>query len=770
MVELIRSRFCWQALVSCCVMIAGTCNAAQDDPFKKLHNEFQNEIAPILKSKCNACHSGDDANAGVNFDSYQNLEHVLNADRRWLQIKNEIVSENMPPDDEPQLSKRESAKLTNWIENVFNLLNCDSVNPGNVTIRKLTRYQYRNSVRDLFDVDYRLADSFPGDDVGHGFDNIADVLSLPPILMEKYLDAAEQITKQAIFDPDNLPLDIELAAEGFQLEAFNGRKSNGEVRFYSQGKINKFIRFPERGAYALAIFAYGDQAGDEDVKMSLHIDNELIETVDVKSTRRKPSRHVFRVPIFEPGKKKVSISFDNDYFQARVVGRQDRNLYVENIVIKGPKRKAPSLPYLKFTSPDRNSAKNYIDEILPRAFRSPVDDKQKQRFLNLYDQCQNEGLSFYESLQRVTQAILISPQFLYRFEQPVKPGSQRSLDDFERATALSYFIWNSTPDDELLKLASQSKLSQPKIWNQQTRRLLSDSRTHSLIDNFVAQWLNLKLLASAQPDFSVFPSVDRKLLQAMETETRMVVSDIFKRDASILELLDCDFTYLNERLAQHYELPNISGNQFRKVSTAGKRSGVLTHASILTLTSNPTRTSPVKRGKWVMENILGEDPPPAVDTIVPLDDQKELTGTLRQRMQQHRSDPACASCHRKMDAIGFALENYDAVGRFRMEDEGFKIDATSEMPDGTVLAGANGLQDKLRTTYKNEFVRCFAEKLLVYALGRGLQYYDRCTVKRIVKYASENDYRVSSFVVAIAQSETFLKRSGKKPQLPGASK
>ncbi len=427
-----------------------------------------------------------------------------------------------------------------------------------------------------------------------------------------------------------------------------------------------------------------------------------------------------------------------------------------------PPPKQPS--YLRFDETSDAAAKRFIHEFVGRAFRRPVTAVERHRFFELYQAFRQQGQMFYPSIRAVAQAALISPQFLYRIEVPPTADRIRNLDDFERATALSYFIWSSMPDDELLELARARRLSEPDVWREQIVRLLRSPRSEALVDQFATQWLNLRLLADAEPDQQFFPDADRELLQDMTEETSLFVKDVFRRDASILELLDANFTYLNERLAGHYGLDGIQGTDFQRVSLDQfNRRGVLTHASILTLTSNPDRTSPVKRGKWIMENILGDAPPPAPADVTPLESQEELVGTLRQRMVQHRADPSCASCHATMDAFGFALENYDAVGRFRLHDGDLPIDAVGELPDGTVIDGSAGLQQQLKTRYRAKFIRSFTEKLLIYALGRGLKYYDRCTLEQIMKQAADDEYRLSAFVIAVAESETFLKRSASMP-------
>ena len=317
------------------------------------------------------------------------------------------------------------------------------------------------------------------------------------------------------------------------------------------------------------------------------------------------------------------------------------------------------------------------------------------------------------------------------------------------------------PDAELFEQAFRDRLTDSDSLREQVARMLEHSRSSALVENFAAQWLQLRLLEGLQPDPDLFPGVDANMRSDMIQETKLLFADLLKRDASVLDALDAEYTFINERLAKHYELDGVTGDHFRRVELdASRRGGLLTQASILTLTSNPNRTSPVKRGKWIMENLLGDEPSPPDPDVMALEEQPELTGTLRQRMEQHRSDPNCASCHLTMDALGFSLENYDPVGRWRLTDEDLPIDATSELPDGTQFEGAVGLRTMVREQMKDKFVRCFAEKLLIYALGRGLEYYDECTVDKIIERAATKDYCISEFIMAICESEPFRQRRG----------
>jgi hypothetical protein len=360
----------------------------------------------------------------------------------------------------------------------------------------------------------------------------------------------------------------------------------------------------------------------------------------------------------------------------------------------------------------------------------------------------------------VLQAILVSPHFLFKVEQPLpSDGAVRTLSEFELGTSLSYFLWSSMPDDELFRLAAEQKLSDPSVYRQQIDRMLRDPKAETLVQNFAVQWLQLRLLDRATPNTDRYPSFDEALRADMAQETLLTVRRVMLENESILRLLDDSHSYLNERLAAHYGVPDISGSEFRRVDVSSQhRGGILTQASILTLSSYPARTSPVKRGKWIMENLLAETPPPPDPAAMPLDEQHELVGTLRQRMEQHRKDPNCASCHERMDPLGFALENYDPIGRWRDQDEGQSIDAAASFPDGTTFRGARELQQMLSGPNREAFVRCFTEKLLTFALGRGLEYQDQCVVDEILRHTEADEYRVHSIIVAIAESDLFKKR------------
>ncbi len=732
------------------------------DDLRAIQRQYTQHILPTLKQYCGDCHWGDGAEADFNLEGYATLDQLLNGRKKWQKVVVRVAAKEMPPQDDPPLPETEHRALLDWVDNLLNSVDCTEINPGRVTIRRLNRTEYKNTIRDLMGVNYEPADQFPGDDVGYGFDNIADVLSLPPILMEKYLQAAEEITTSAIIDP-SVPRFTETIS-GSQFNATNGsRPYQSQHVLSTNGIISYPLEITEAGKYELSIIAYGSQWGDEPVKMGVAVNEKKSSSKSVRATQEKPA--TFTLPVrLKKGENRLEISFLNDFYERN---KGDRNLYVVSASVSGPTGALPqSHRNLIPNSPDtpkdqRIEAEKILNLFMSRAYRRRATQGELNRLMKLYDQSREEGQGFEVSLRFTFQAILVSPYFLYKVEAPTAPGKTRDLNDFEIATSLSYFLWSSMPDNELFRLAARNQLSDPDEYRRQIARMLKDPKANALVENFVEQWLQLGHLDHFKPDPDLFPGVNTKMQQDMAMETKLLFADLIKRNASILDVLDSDSSFINQRLAEHYGIPGIRGENFRKVSMAkyGRR-GLMTQASVLTLTSNPTRTSPVKRGKWILENLLGEEPPPPDPSAMQLEDQAELQGTLRQRMEQHRADPACAVCHKVMDQLGFALENYDAVGKWRDTDETSSIDASGELPDGTLFKGAIELQETVKTKMKDKFVRCMTEKMLIYALGRGLEYFDDCSVDKIIEETGPEGYRFSDLVIAIATSDPFVKRTG----------
>jgi Protein of unknown function (DUF1592)/Protein of unknown function (DUF1588)/Protein of unknown function (DUF1585)/Protein of unknown function (DUF1595) len=401
-----------------------------------------------------------------------------------------------------------------------------------------------------------------------------------------------------------------------------------------------------------------------------------------------------------------------------------------------------------------------------RAYRRSVTPAEVDRVLKLVEMALASGEDFNAAIGVGLQAILVSPHFLFRVEldpEPNNPDAIRTINDYELATRLSYFLWSSMPDDELFTLARLGLLRKGGNLDRQVRRMLADPKAQALIENFAGQWLQLRNLDTVAPDKGRYPDFDESLRRAMRKETELFFAAIVREDRSVLDFIDADFSFINSRLARHYGISDVSGEEFRRVRLdPNERGGVLTQASVLTVTSNPTRTSPVKRGKWILENILGAPPPPPPADVPKLTEGAEgkLTGSLRQRMEQHRANPDCAICHKRMDPLGFGLENYDAVGAWRTKDGPFEVDASGELPSGETFVGPKELKAILKAR-QDEFVRCLSEKMLTYGLGRGVEYSDRCAVEDIARAVEKNDWKFSSLILAIVHSDAFQKRSGK---------
>jgi hypothetical protein len=748
----------------------GDAQESSADRLVRVQKQFKAEIRPILEQSCGDCHWGDNDDAGVNLEPFQTIDQLLDSRKLWRKVLTRVAAHEMPPEDSDPLTQDQHQAVTVWIDELLNSVDCSNINAGRVTIRRLNRTEYRNTIRDLFGFDYRPAASFPGDDVGYGFDNIADVLSLPPRLMEKYLSAAEEITSRTIVDPNYGRYQKRIEGLKFK-ESDASEPFKGFHMLHSNGSISHAINAPEEGRYRVEVKLFADQAGDELAQLGIGLAGQKPTPLSVPLADGEQLVTVSTDLEIQPGKTRLLLSFLNDYYAEATASRRamDRNLYIAGVSIYGPLNVDGNFSdrWLKHLRSNRRpgvkDARKVLELFMLRAWRRPPSDRDVRRIMQLYRKSTRGSATFYDGIRLCIQAVLVSPHFLFKVESPPDVDANsgdRKLDNFQLATRLSYFLWSTMPDDQLLELASKKKLQQPEILTAEVNRMLADSKADALVDNFVAQWLQLPKLAKVRPDPDLFPGIDNKMREDMAKETRLLVKDLIDQDASMLDLLDTDYSFVNQRLADHYGIQGVTGDSFQKVSTRNSgRRGIISHASILTLTSNPTRTSPVKRGKWIMENLLGDEPPPPDPDAIPLENQEELKGTTRQRMIQHREDPNCAVCHKVMDELGFALENFDAVGRWRDEDEGLPVDSRGELPDGTSFDGADAMQAVIATNMKEKFVRCLTEKMLIYALGRGLEYFDECTIDEIINHLAKNDYRFSDLITQVALSKPFRERA-----------
>jgi len=753
------------AAVALCMGGVGVSDALADEATGQ--RKFQSELVPMLRTFCYDCHGTQDGEGELSLEADDSIEKVLTGRQHWMRAKAQVQLGTMPPVDGDPMDAATRARMVELIDELANAVNCvQNPNAGRVALRRLNRSEYQNTIRDLTGVDYAPAADFPGDDVGYGFDTIGDVLSLPPLLMEKYLDAAEAITGEAIITPPP----PRLYSRGFAPDAFDDPSPVRNGVYHMNSNATTSVRFdaPFDGTYTVDLVTSGDQGGDEPVRIEVNSGGQK-HTVDVPETDPAKKTVVFQL---KPGDREIEVSFLNDYY---VANQADRNFRLHHIEINGEERKketfaTPKLSvshrYLLFQTPNsktsfESAAAAVMGRFVSRAFRRPASQSEIDRFVALADSVRSGGASFEESMQVAMQAVLVSPYFLFRVERPQQPdesGKLPLINDYELATRISYFLWSSMPDNELLQLARRSELRDRAKLLEKVGRMIQDPRASRFVENFAAQWLQLRNLDDVDPDTKIYRGFDDEIRQAMRTETLMFFSQVMKNNLPVTRLIDADFTYLNEALAKFYGVDGVRGDEFRLVSTKDTpRGGLLTHASILTVTSNPTRTSPVKRGKWILDNLLNTPPPPAPPNIPELE-KAQLTGTLRQRMEQHRSDPACAACHNMMDPLGFALEHFDAVGRYRTRDGRDPIDASGEMPDGTRFTGADGLKNLLADQRKDQFVRCLVEKMMIYSLGRGTEYYDKCAIDEIMATVRTKDYRFAYVIAAIIESEPFQKQ------------
>jgi len=738
------------------------------------------EIGPFLTKHCTGCHGGSRPKADLNFSSFTDAAAVAGARKVWGRVREYVASGEMPPDGKPKPGPDEVRGFTRWIDAALAKVDCASQNdPGRVTIRRLNRSEYNHTIRDLVGVDFQPADDFPSDDVANGFDNNGDVLSLSPVLFEKYLDAAEKIVSRAIMTTTaSAGSTRTFEAEDLPPQPGVGNYSEWSSVLPSAGSIVAVHDFPAAAEYTLRARAFGQQAGTEPVRMGFVLDGKTVGEDEVKAVEGEPRVYEHRVKVSQ-GRHRFGVSFLNDYYNEKgPPADRDRNLVVDYLEVQGPAvtRDAPlpeSHRRILFKTPtggDRAEvAREILERFATRAYRRPVSPGEVSRLVKFVDLAQQSGDSFERGIQLAVEAVLVSPQFLFRVElgrrpnQGKKNSQSRSpeatpINEFELASRVSYFLWSSMPDDELFELARAGKLRAGDNLERQVRRMIGDAKSKAFVENFADQWLQVRNLKTLDRDRNRFPTFDDALRSAMIEETERFFDAIMREDRSVLDLIDADFTFVNERLARHYGLEGVKGGEFRRVTLkGGTRGGVLSQASVLTVTSNPTRTSPVKRGKWILEQVLGSPAPPPPADVPELDNQARLTGTLRQRMEQHRANPSCASCHARMDPLGFGFENFDAIGAWREKDGGAAVDPSGVLPSGQTFRGPKELKAILRGR-GTEVTRCLSEKMLTYALGRGVEYYDTCAVDKIVAATVTDGFRFSRLVLEIVKSDPFQKR------------
>jgi mono/diheme cytochrome c family protein len=744
---------------------------------KRDDGRYAKEIQPLLKTYCSKCHSGTKVKGDLSFDKFPDEAAVLRDRKLWGAVLRNLDEGVMPPDDQPQPTDAELERLKKWVREKLDQIDAAAPrNPGRVTLRRLNRAEYNNTIRDLVGVDFQPAEDFPSDDVGYGFDNIGDVLSMPPILLEKYVTAAEKILDAAIVTQRSTKAKkMNYAASELQRTGPGGLSRGTAMGIFSNGAAYVEHDFPRAGEYLVRTRAYGQQAGDEPVRMAFRVGGKEVFQMDVKAVQDKPAAFERRVEV-DAGRQRVAFAFLNDFYDP--AKKQDRNLYVEHIEIEGPVNVKPSSASMPEThariftcTPDGKNATACARVILRnfarRAFRRNVTDEEVDRLMKLFAAVQADGENFEESIKLTLEAVLVSPHFLFRVEvdQETKdPQGIYPINEFELANRLSYFLWSSMPDEELFGLARRNELRKPGVLEQQIKRMLRERKAEAFVENFAGQWLQLRTLDRLTPDKDDFPAFDDVLRRSMRTEVEIFFTQMLREDRSILDFLDANFTYVNERLAAHYGIEGVRGDKFVRTQIKGdQRGGILMMAGVLAVTSNPTRTSPVKRGKWILENVLGAPPPPPPPGVELLSEEKAAitSGSLRQRMEKHRKSADCAGCHQRLDPLGFGFENYDAIGGWRTKDGPFVVDPAGTLPGGQAFSSPVELKKLLRKR-EEDFTRCLTEKLLTFATGRGMEPADKPYVDQIVKAVAKNQYKFSTLLLEVMKSDPFQKRSRKR--------
>jgi len=736
---------------------------------------LEGHIQPVLKQFCLDCHNPEKKKGDVDLTELLKNPKLEENHETWEKISEMIASGEMPPEKKPQPSEKQRDLVMHFIEGRLTSLDCNlEKNPGKVTIRRLNKTEYGNTIRDLLGTNYST-DEFPNDEVGYGFDNIGDVLSLSPLLMEKFLAAAEEIVKKAIVvDAVGKPFAKKLRGDAFTSPSdWVKPLDNHVLGLYREGDAVSELKVPVKGEYVFRVKAYAELAGPEAPKLALRVDGKDVAVFEVKNDVKTGGVYEARV-VLEAGPRKVAFAFLNNYkdpSNADPKLRGDRNVFVDTVEISGPPGPPPGLPashkqlITRMPQPgqEREVATEIMKKFATRAYRRPADDAEVARLVGFVELAQKNGGSFLEGVQTAVQATLCSPHFLFRWEldpAALKPGDIRDLGDYEVASRLSYFLWSSMPDEELFRLAASGELRKEGNLEKQAARMVKDWRARAFVNNFAGQWLQIRNIWDVQVDPDAFPKFRDELKGMMKEETELFFQAVMQEDRPITDLLDADFTFLNEKLARYYGIEGVKGDKFQRVTLPADspRGGVLTQGSVLLATSTPTRTSPVIRGKWILEQILGTHPPPPPADVPPLQEQRSVnqTASLRQRFEQHRNQAECMGCHNKMDPLGFALENFDATGAWRDTDGKFAIDASGELTNGTKFTGARDLKKVLKGN-KN-FVRSLARNMMTYALGRGLEYPDKCAVDAALEQVNKNGGRFSTLISAIVTSDPFLKR------------
>ena len=797
--------------------------------------QFREKIEPLLVEKCYDCHANGMQEGSVAFDGFDSPEALVGDPQLWWRALRMVRAKMMPPAEMPQLTDEEKQLLENWIKRSAFHGDPQNPDPGHVTLRRLNRNEYRNTVRDLLSVDYDTQADFPQDDTGHGFDNIGSVLNVSPLLLEKYLAAARTIVAEAV--PLSATKTPETIVTGQEFEPEGGDSDEDEsgprwLSYYEPAWVSHRFKAEHAGRYQLEVNVSADEKYVDDefdynkCRFTFSVDG--IGKLNEEFSRQGGKPYQFKYEVdWQPGEHELIFELTpltKDVKQAR-----DLTVRIKSVVVRGPLEGGHSVPvagyegYFPRPVPEgseerRTYAAELLEKFATRAFRRPVDQATVDRLTTLAESVYSQpGNAFETGVAEAMTAILASPRFLFREEAPLAPIADERypyLDDYALASRLSYFLWSTMPDEELFQLAAADKLRENLP--AQFERMFKDPRSEQFFKHFVGQWLRARDIESviinareviqrdATPDFEAIAmrkrfmellskdreeftedeieefeeirkkfrrsgrrfgkfELDGDLRRAMRRETEMVFETILREDRPLTELIESDYTFLNEKLAKHYGVEGVTGDEMRmvKLPADSPRGGILTQGTVLAVTSNPDRTSPVKRGLFVLDNILGTPPappPPDIPALEDVGDEKQkLTLTVRESLAIHREAPLCSSCHNRMDPLGLALERFNALGMWRETDHGKPIDTVGELISGEEFADINELKHVLATNHRQEFYRCLTEKLLTYALGRGIEYHDTETVDTIVAQLEQNEGRPSALLKGIVASSAFQK-------------
>ena len=749
------------------------------------------QFGQTVQTYCVGCHNSKTKAGNIALDQIH-PDDAASHPEIWEKVVRKLRARSMPPAGIPRPDEATYNALASSLESTLDKASAEHPHPGHTdTFRRLTRTEYQNSIRDFLALDVDVSNLLPVDESSHGFDNVT-VGDLSPTLLDRYLSAARKIARLAVGTPVQSPdgQTVTLPPDLTQEEHL------ADQPLGTRGGTSFHYTFPRDGEYELRIRLQRDRNEHVEglktkTEVEILLDGERVKLFTVEPPPTGVDHHLVdhdlgvRIQV-KAGPHVVAAAFPKMPSILLETERQPYQAHFNNdrhpritpavytLAVTGPFQQTgpgdtPTRRRLFVCQPTRAAdqspcAQRILETVMRRAYRRPVLPADLSRPIAFFKEGNKES-GFDTGIEMALSAVLVSPEFLFRLEQTpagAASGQAYKIPDLELASRLSFFLWSSIPDDELLAAAIAGKLKDPVELERQTRRMLSDPRSKTLVGNFAGQWLYLRNLASTNPDMRLFPDFDDNLRQAFRTETEMFVDSILRRDGNVVDLLSANYTFVNERLAKHYGIPNIYGSRFRRVDfpESGERGGLLRQGSILTVTSYATRTSPVIRGKWILDNLLGSPPPPPPPAVPALKENASSGKNLpmRARLAEHRVNPACSGCHQLMDPVGFSLENYDAIGRWRTTEAGKAVDVAGGLPDGSKFDGVAGLRAALLSR-PEIFVGTFTSKLLTYALGRGVEYYDEPAVRKIVRDAAKQDYRFSAIVTGIVTSTPFGMRS-----------